>query len=145
MGSFVKEFAAANSPEDQLEIRIGDAVLEKAGVTSVALVKMDIEGFEKLALKGLQRTLQKYRPVVEFELSTDPNSPVSVKSQTELISLFPRDYEFLAFSERSSPETGAYVLEPIADALRFDRKEQHDIVAFPVEMKKFIMLQRSVP
>ncbi len=145
MGSFVKEFASTNSPEDQLEIRIGDEVLEKAGVTAVSLIKMDIEGFEKLALKGLARTLGKYRPIVEFELSTNPNSPVSVKSQTELLSLFPRDYEFLTFSERSSPETGAYVLEPIGDALHFDRKEQHDLVAFPVEMKKFIKLQRAAP
>lgn len=145
MGSFVKEFAAENRPEDTLEIRVGDEVLEKAGVTAVSLIKMDIEGFEKLALKGLARTLGKYRPIVEFELSTNPASPVSIKSQAELISLFPRDYEFLTFSERSNPDTSDYVLQPIAGALHFDRKEQHDLVAFPVEMKKFIKLQRVAP
>jgi len=64
MGSFVNEFAAANS-----EVR------EKASVPSVALIKMDIEGYEKLALKGLGRTLGKYRPIIEFELSADPTKP----------------------------------------------------------------------
>lgn len=145
MGSFVKEFATVNSPADKLEIRIGDEVLEKAGVSAVALIKMDIEGFEKLALKGLERTLRQYRPIVEFELSSDPNSPVSVKSRAELLSLFPPDYESLRFSGRSDPDTGAYVLEPLGDALHFDRKEQHDLVAFPVEKKKFIQRQRAVP
>jgi FkbM family methyltransferase len=78
VGSFVKEFASANSPAAILEIRVGDEVLEKAGVTSVALIKMEIEGFEKLALKGLERTLRRHRPIVEFELSTDPQSSVSL-------------------------------------------------------------------
>jgi len=138
MGSFVKEFAAVNSPAEFLEIRIGDEVLEKAGVTSVALIKMDIEGYEKLALKGLERTLRRDRPIVEFELTTDPKSPVSVKSHEELKSLFPDNYEFVTFSERSSPETGAYVLEHLGKSLHFDKFEQHDVVAFPVEKKRFI-------
>ena len=138
MGSFVKEFAATNSPEGILEIRIGDEVLEKSGVISVSLIKMDIEGYEKLALMGLKRTLRKHRPIVEFELSADPKSPVSVKSHEELIALFPENYEFLTFSEHSNPMTGVYVLEPIAGVLRFDKIEQHDIVAYPIEKKKFI-------
>jgi len=144
MGSFVKEFGSANSPEGILEIRVGDEVLEKAGVTSVALIKMDIEGYEKLGLKGLQRTLRRDRPIVEFELSPDLKSPVSVKSTEELLSLFPENYEFLAFAEQSDPMTGAYVLEPIAGLLRFDKFEQHGIVAYPIEKKKFIARQGAV-
>lgn len=88
-GSFVKDFVAGNSPAGSLEIRVGDEVLEKAGVASVNLIKMDIEGYEKLALNGLERALRRHRPIVEFELSTDPKSPVSVKSYEELRSLFP--------------------------------------------------------
>jgi len=143
-GSFVKEFAATNSPEGILEIRNGDEVLEKSGVISVALIKMDIEGYEKPALMGLKRTLRKHRPIVEFELTTDPKSPVSVKSHEELIALFPENYEFLTFSEHSNPTTGVYVLEPIAGVLRFDKIEQHDIVAYPIEKKKFIVRPDTV-
>jgi FkbM family methyltransferase len=144
MGSFVKEFAATNSPEGILEIRIGDEVLEKSRVSSVALIKMDIEGYEKPALKGLEGMLRKHRPIVEFELTTDPKSPVSVKSHEELLALFPENYEFLTFSERSDPTTGVYVLEPIAGLLRFDKREQHDIVAYPIEKKKFIVRPDTV-
>lgn len=138
MGSFVKEFGSPNPPEEALEIRIGDDVLEKAGVTSVDVIKMDIEGYEKLALKGLDRTLRKHRPIVEFELSANPQSPFSIKSHAELLSLFPENYEFLAFSQRSDPMTGAYILEPITGLLHFDQVEQHDLVAYPTEKKRFI-------
>ena len=137
-GSFVKEFASTNSPDSILEIRVGDEVLETAGVGSVALIKMDIEGYEKLALKGLERTLRRYRPIIEFELSTDPQSPVSVKSYEELRSLFPEKYEFMTFAEHSNPNTGAYILQPIAGLLKFDKFDQHDIVAYPIEKKTFI-------
>jgi len=141
MGSFVKEFALPNRPEEILEIRVGDDVLEKAAVTSVDLIKMDIEGYEKVALKGLERTLRKFRPIVEFELSANPKSPVSIKSNEELLSLFPENYEFLAFSQRSNPMTGAYILEPISGLLQFDKVEQHDLVAYPVEKKRLIKQQ----
>ena len=145
MGSFVKEFGSPNPAEDSLEIRIGDDVIEKAGVTSVDLIKMDIEGYEKLALQGLERTLRKHRPIVEFELSTNPKSPVSVKSNEELQSLFPENYEFLTFSDRSSPTTGFYMLDPITGLLHFDQVEQHDVVAYPIEKKQFVKRQRLVP
>lgn len=143
MGSFVKEFGSPNAPEGVLEIRVGDEVLEKAGVTSVALIKMDIEGYEKLALKGLERTLRRHRPIVEFELTADPKSPVSIKSYKELQSLFPENYEFLTFAEGSDRLTGVYVLEPIAKLLRYDKSEQHDIVAYPIEKKNFIVRRRT--
>jgi FkbM family methyltransferase len=44
-GSFVQEFLPQNSAEGHLEIQIGDEALAKAGVSSVALIKMDIEGY----------------------------------------------------------------------------------------------------
>lgn len=79
----------------------------KAGVSSVALIKIDIEGYEKPALKGLHRALQTHRPVVEFELTIDPKNVVSIKSKDELVSLFPEGYEFLVFSDKNDPSSGA--------------------------------------
>jgi FkbM family methyltransferase len=143
-GSFVEGFRSQYSAEGQLEIQIGDDALANAGVESVALIKMDIEGYEKLALKGLQKTLRKHRPIVEFELSTDPKSSVSIKSKEELLALFPKDYEFLVF--RYDPihrVSGTYILEPIGDLIHFDLAGQRDIVAYPVEKKKYIALKGS--
>jgi FkbM family methyltransferase len=144
-GSFVEGFSENNSYQGELEIRIGDEALEQAGVTSVALIKMDIEGYEMLALKGLRRTLRVHRPIVEFELTIDPKSAVSVKSKDDLTNLFPEGYEFLVISTKSNLSTGAYFLAPAADILRFDRAEQHNMIAYPIEKKKAILLQGPQP
>jgi FkbM family methyltransferase len=144
-GSFVKGFGKDNSYESELEIRIGDEALEKAGVTSVALIKMDIEGYEKLALKGLRRSLQVHRPIVEFELSIDPKSPVSIKNKDELTALFPQGYEFLVFSDKNDASTGSYFLEPIDEILRFDTRQAFDLVAYPKEKKEVVPLRGPRP
>ncbi len=144
-GSFVSGFKENNSYEGELEIQRGDEALEKTRVTSVALIKMDIEGYEKPALKGLHRTLQIHRPIVEFEISVDPKNAVSIKSQDELVSLFPEKYEFLVFSEEGNPMTGAYSLEPSTELLRFDIKRQFDMVAYPIERKNSIPIKGPQP
>jgi FkbM family methyltransferase len=144
-GSFVKDFGKDNSYEGELEIRIGDEALEKAGVTSVALMKIDIEGYEKPALKGLRRTLQVHRPIVEFELTVDPKSHVSIKNKDELTALFPEGYEFLVFSDKNDASTGSYFLEPIEEILRFETRRVFDLVAFPKEKKEVVPLRSTRP
>jgi len=102
---------------------------------------MDVEGYEKLALKGLRRTLQAHRPIVEFELSVDPTSPVSIKNKDELTALFPEGYEFLVFSDKNDKLTGAYFLEPISEMIRFDRVQHFNVVGYPKEKKNGIPLK----
>jgi FkbM family methyltransferase len=141
-GSFVEGFRSQNSAEGQLEIQIGDDALANAGVKAVELIKMDIEGYEKLALKGLHKTLRRDRPIVEFELSIDPKSAVSIKSKAELAALFPNTYEFLVFThDPSSRLTGSYVLEPIDNRIQFSAVMQYDIVAYPLEKKQHIRVR----
>jgi FkbM family methyltransferase len=80
-GSFVSGFKGGeNSYDGELEIQIGDDAVKRAGLKSVDLIKMDIEGYEKPALEGLRKTLRTYRPIVEFELSIDPKGSVSIKT-----------------------------------------------------------------
>ena len=138
-GSFVEGFTSNNSYEGELEIKIGDEALDQAGVGSVALIKMDIEGYEKLALRGLRRTLWKDRPIVEFELSADPKSPVSIKSSKDLTDLFPENYSFATFI-RSDPSKGTYSLASIEGIVRFDLKERYDVLAYPAEKTKDLVL-----
>ena len=142
-GSFVEGFKPDNSYLGVLEIRVGDEVLQKSGVTSVALVKMDVEGYEKLALRGLRKTLQNSRPFVVFELTTDPQSPVSIKSKIELFRLFPENYEFLVIEDQRGIITGVYDFASLDDQVRFDKLEQHDLLAYPVEKKKFLALRAT--
>ena len=139
-GSFVEGFQPQNSFAGELEIKKGDDAFETEHITSVSVVKMDIEGYEKLALHGLGQTLNKHRPVMVFELSINPKSPVSIKSKEELVALFPREYEFLVISERSDSRSGAYYFETIADVLNFDKAERHDLLAYPIERKSLLPL-----
>ena len=140
-GSFVEGFSSKNSLEGELEIQKGDDAFAKENITSVSVIKMDIEGYEKLALLGLRQTLVKHRPILMFELTTNPDSPVSIKGEAELKSLLPEKYEFLVISEKSNALTGAYLLEPIDGIVRFDRIEQHDLVAYPIERKDSVSLR----
>jgi FkbM family methyltransferase len=143
-GSFVKEFTDKNSYAGEYEIRIGDDVLEKEGVKSAVVIKMDIEGYEKLALNGLRRTLWRDRPVVHVELTIDPRSPLSIKSLNELRALFPENYAFLFFTGESDDKAGRYSLAPFEafeGTVRFDHQSQVDIVAYPIERRDQIPLR----
>ncbi|MGH7887322.1 MAG: FkbM family methyltransferase, partial [Candidatus Binatia bacterium] len=140
-GSFVDGFRSDNSYEGELEIQKGDDAFDKEQIKSVSVIKMDIEGYEKLALQGLRNTLNKHRPVIVFEITTNPKSPVSIKSKEELTALFPEKYEFLVISDKSDKATGAYFLESIDGIVRFDQAEQHDLVAYPAERKDAISRQ----
>jgi len=51
----------------QLEIRIGDAVVESLDIARLGLIKIDVEGLELAVLEGLKLTLSKHDPVVMFE------------------------------------------------------------------------------
>lgn len=66
------QFIAAGTPASakdcpQLEIRIGDAVVESLGIARLGLIKIDVEGLELAVLEGLKLTLSKHDPVVMFE------------------------------------------------------------------------------
>jgi Methyltransferase FkbM domain len=129
--SFVPGFVYGSEGEP-LKLRIvpGDTYFPQNGIMRVDFIKMDIEGYEKQALAGLQETLRRYRPVVLMELSIDPALPELFKSLQELQSAFPENYEFFGFRERDRV-SGAYRLHPFRPS--FDQISQFNIVARPNE------------
>lgn len=59
-------FVDADFPvSDTLPIRVGDEVLRDCG--PIALLKVDVEGFEPFVFRGLRGTIAKHRPIVVFE------------------------------------------------------------------------------
>lgn len=122
-----------------LQVVAGDAWLQKQGIGAVGVIKMDIEGYEEPALKGLRQTMEKQRPLLIVEVSRPPAGTIA--SFAQLRSLFPEKYGFLYFKKsREGYFNGTYELldfAPIADDF-FARGEQVDIVAYPLEKEALV-------
>lgn len=86
-GTFV-----SSGNEDGVALRVvnGDAYFVALGIEKLDLIKIDVEGFEKQTLVGLQDTLRRFRPHVFMEFSTSTRKAFS--SVGELMSLFPAGY-----------------------------------------------------
>jgi FkbM family methyltransferase len=67
-GSFV---AATGSTPCTLPVRIGDEVLRD--VAGVALLKIDVEGFERAVFAGLRQLISRERPMIVFEFDGRDN------------------------------------------------------------------------
>ena len=118
--------------ELSLPIRKGDSALKELASSKISLIKLDIEGYEKLALVGLKETMNMNRPIVLMELNC--HNPESFKSIDELIAAYPKDYMFVEIlSHLNGLITGEYKLLPLS----FDNT-QKNILAFPSEMKPLI-------
>ncbi len=60
---------SVNGSKFNIEIDTIDRLLEPFAMTSVDILKMDIEGSETRALRGATRTLEKFRPTILVELN----------------------------------------------------------------------------
>jgi FkbM family methyltransferase len=78
---------------DYLKIVRGDSLFASR---SIDILKLDIEGYERYALEGLQTTMKNNRPTVFMELNK--NKDGGFTSKEELLSLFPGEYQFLVFT-----------------------------------------------
>ena len=93
-GSFLATHEAQNNElVGQLQVVNGDAYIESLGLQRIDAVKIDVEGFEKNVLLGLQQTLAKYRPSVLMEFS--PSTQETFADLQEFRSLLPADYEIV--------------------------------------------------
>jgi FkbM family methyltransferase len=70
MASLRDEHACARQYRHQsfVPLRKGDDILDELGVKDIALIKIDVEGFELQVLKGLRHRLAAQKPVLVFEV-----------------------------------------------------------------------------
>ncbi|WP_234733934.1 FkbM family methyltransferase [Tellurirhabdus bombi] len=101
VGSFSGE-AVNNSSTIYLPIRVGDEYLKSYNLPKIDYIKMDIEGFESQALRGLKNTILFHRPIVFFEWSA-----YGRKLNIESESLFPKDYTVYNFISKQ-PYLGVF-------------------------------------
>ena len=57
----------AGTDSQRVLIKVGDDMPEIQALTQLALIKIDVEGFENQVLKGLKKTLNRHKPRLIFE------------------------------------------------------------------------------
>lgn len=132
----------------ELELVKGDDFFPSAGIDRIDLMKIDVEGFEKLAIEGLQDTLAATRPVIVCELTYGQS--LSFKSIEELRRYLPEDYQLFTFDKRKadgskdrrrdglSRHSGEYKIVPL-NALQ--SRGQDDVIACPAEKSALLPQQ----
>ena len=66
-GTFSLSHTGDGVEKQLVSIKIADNIPEIQNLESLALIKIDVEGFEFQVIKGLKQTIQKYRPRLIFE------------------------------------------------------------------------------
>jgi FkbM family methyltransferase len=67
-------FSLSNNSGTDLQriiVKVADEIPEIQSLEKLALIKIDVEGFEHQVLKGLKQTLQKHKPRIIFEYDSD--------------------------------------------------------------------------
>ena len=146
IGSFdASTISKGNVSIGELELVKGDDYFKAHGINRMDIVKIDVEGFEKPALRGLHETLQSMRPVVVCEITY--GKPLSFNSMTELVAHLPDGYVLLTFDKRKEDgskarrrdakgrHTGDYRIVPYRGLLE---SGQDDVIACPKEKLDFL-------
>jgi len=56
---------------EHVQVERWDDIMSRIGISKVDVMKLDIEGGEWYALQGAQQTLERFRPILFFELETE--------------------------------------------------------------------------
>ncbi|TFH72370.1 FkbM family methyltransferase [Gammaproteobacteria bacterium LSUCC0112] len=148
IGSFDPESTnKGNIAIGELALVRGDDFFGNQKPERLDLIKIDVEGFEKAVLHGLQQTLLRYRPLLIVEMTY--GGTLSFKSSNEISSVLPPDYLLLCFDKRRADgrkrqrhnararSSGLYQLIPYPGPLA---SGQDDVILCPQELYQQIPL-----
>ncbi|GJM14487.1 MAG: hypothetical protein DHS20C12_28900 [Pseudohongiella sp.] len=141
IGSFdAGTVSKGNKNLGKLALVRGDDYLLENDLQDIALLKVDVEGFEKNVVSGLTATLERSRPIMVLEI-TYGNS-LSYGGLDELRGALPKDYELFRFNNRKADgskarrrgaqakRSGKYELVPFDE---WRSSGQDDVIACPIE------------
>ena len=140
-GSFQLDDAMTAHNCESLPVVRADDYFRSEEINNIALIKIDVEGFERSALSGMQAILATERPVLVMELSHDTEQAFG--SEHELLDMLPDNYTLLSFDvrrpdgskkkreESRAKRSGRYQLQ---QPVQWLGREQQDIVACPGEL-----------
>jgi len=149
IGSFdANTVSKGNTKLGKLDLVRGDEYLQSKQLQNLDLLKIDVEGFEKHVLDGLQQTLQLARPIMVVEISY--GSELGFSSLEELSSMLPENYSLYSFDTRKADgskarrrgakakRSGKYSLIPFT---QWRSSGQDDVIACPDEKKQYLPQQ----
>lgn len=65
--SFVESLAGQNADVIKAHVVIGDCFIEQHHIQDIDYIKIDAEGFEGKVIKGLEKTIRQYQPIISLE------------------------------------------------------------------------------
>ncbi|MEE3172514.1 MAG: FkbM family methyltransferase, partial [Pseudomonadota bacterium] len=119
-------------------------------IANLDIVKIDVEGFEKKVLFGMQDVLKIERPIIVFEASY--GNELSFGSVQQLNEALPENYQLFTFNTRKpdgrkarkrgakAKKTGTYQLIPLID---WRASGQDNIIACPEEKQRILPMQST--
>lgn len=141
IGSFdASTTAKGNIPAEKLELISGDQYFAANPEIVIKLMKIDVEGFERKVIQGLEASLRRHRPILVCEISYGKEQ--SFASAQEFSESLPEKYRLLRFDTRNpdgskakkrgskAKRTGEY---RIVEFSEWRETGQDDIIAVPAE------------
>jgi FkbM family methyltransferase len=89
--------------EIQVPVRTLDSLLMLYDLSSVDLVRMDLEGYEVVVIEGMRRTLEKHGPRLLVELHPDPVGTAAIVEYLRSLENLGYGVEWLIEQERDMP------------------------------------------
>lgn len=151
IGSFdSSSLKIGNLASGKLPLVKGDDYFQEMEIANLDIVKIDVEGFEKKVLLGMQDVLKIERPIIVFEVSY--GNELSFGSVQQLNEALPENYQLFTFNTRKpdgrkarkrgakAKKTGTYQLIPLID---WRASGQDNIIACPEEKERILPMQST--
>lgn len=100
VGTFLPDEEERHSTPIKLQIKNGDSLLEEQGVGRVAVVKIDVEGFEAAVVRGLSHRIRHDQPVILMELTDESRRQFRSEEAFRKAAFYP-DAHFSAVTGRN--------------------------------------------
>jgi FkbM family methyltransferase len=109
------------------KVVVGDRYLHEERINDIDAVKIDVQGFEPEVLRGLHKTLERWRPIVWCEVAGGTTE--KIETAQDLLRLLPGGYTLSRFVKARRWQSGTN-LTPVSDG----PLPHSDYLAMPLEI-----------